>query len=102
MEQRGPRVSFASGTMHASVPLPGTELCNQRRIAINRGAARARARERASEEEKRRGGGARARTPVSSNNVNRRVNGVNARGGQAGVTALSQVKSRLTPLITQI
>lgn len=26
--ERGPRVSFASGTMHASVPLPGTELCN--------------------------------------------------------------------------
>lgn len=31
-----------------------------------------------------------------------RVNGANMRGGQAGVTALSQVKSRLTPLITQI
>lgn len=31
-----------------------------------------------------------------------RVNDVNMRGGQAGVTALSQVKSRLTPLITQI
>jgi len=31
-----------------------------------------------------------------------RVNDANMRGGQAGVTALSQVKSRLTPLITQI
>lgn len=57
-------------------------------------------------EEKRRGeevARARARGhPFPRNNVNRRVNGVNARGGQAGVTALSQVKSRLTPLITQI
>lgn len=63
---------------------------------------RARGREEKRREEARRWR-ARARGhPFPRNNVNRRVNGVNARGGQAGVTALSQVKSRLTPLITQI